>query len=295
MAQTEQEKLIGVHPVAPHIFGVWWSSTDMPTTDRKKHRKLEEDPTMRNAAIDKLAQWIVDYHVTDFNLGLIARQKAILDKHDLGQYIDQLHLLPKADTTQKGNLGEIVLIEYLKGSRAFTPYVHKLHYNPNTEQSMKGDDVIEKGAFSKCLTEKQTYPMLWQHNTDQPIGIWEECSEDEHGLLLKGRLLVDDVQQAKEAYALYKNGIINGLSIGFMCNSCTWEERDRDFIRHLTEIKLFEVSLVTFPCNEKAIVTDVKSADLTIRSAEKALLDCGFSHKQAKTILSKGFKNELSD
>ena len=141
------------------------------------------------------------------------------------------------------------------------------------------DDIIEKGAFSKCLTEKQTYPMLWQHNTDQPIGIWEECSEDEHGLLLKGRLLVDDVQQAKEAYALYKNGIINGLSIGFMCNSCTWEERDRDFIRHLTEIKLFE-----------AIVTDVKSADLTIRSAEKALLDCGFSHKQAKTILSKGFK-----
>ena len=61
------------------------------------------------------------------------------------------------------------------------------------------DDVIEKGAFSKCLTEKQTYPMLWQHNTDQPIGIWEECSEDEHGLFLKGRLLVDDVQQAKEA------------------------------------------------------------------------------------------------
>lgn len=153
------------------------------------------------------------------------------------------------------------------------------------------DDVIEKGAFSKCLTEKQTYPMLWQHNTDQPIGIWEECSEDEHGLLLKGRLLVDDVQQAREAYALYKNGIINGLSIGFMCNSCTWEERDRDFIRHLTDIKLFEVSLVTFPCNEKAIVTDVKSnGDLSIRSAEKALLDCGFSHKQAKTILSKGFK-----
>lgn len=153
------------------------------------------------------------------------------------------------------------------------------------------DDVIEKGAFSKCLTEKQTYPMLWQHNTDQPIGIWEECSEDEHGLLLKGRLLVDDVQQAKEAYALYKNGIINGLSIGFMCNSCTWEERDRDFIRHLTEIKLFEVSLVTFPCNEKAVVTDVKSnGDLSIRSAERALLDCGFSHKQAKTILSKGFK-----
>lgn len=139
---TEQEKLIGVHPKDPHIFGLWWSSMDLPSTDRKKHRQLTEDPAFRDAAINQLAQWIVKYHVTDFNLGLLKRQKAILNKHDLGQYVDRLHLLPKADKTQKGNLGEIVLIEYLKVSRGFTPYVHKLHYNPNTEQSMKGDDVL---------------------------------------------------------------------------------------------------------------------------------------------------------
>ena len=105
-------------------------------------------------------------------------------------------------------------------------------------------------------------------------------------------MLIDDVQQAKEAYALYKNGVISGLSIGFICKSCTWEEnKDVGFIRHINEIELFEISLVTFPCNEKATVTDVKSdGDLSIRTAEKALISSGFSHKQAKTILSKGFK-----
>jgi len=139
---TDQEKLIGVHPVAPHIFGLWWNSTDLPTTEKKKHRQLSENPDKRDAAIGQLAQWVVDYHITDFNLEQIARQKAILDKHGLEKYLDTLHLLPKSDITQKGNLGEIVLIEYLKGSRGFTPYVRKLHYNPNTEQSMKGDDVL---------------------------------------------------------------------------------------------------------------------------------------------------------
>jgi len=115
---------------------------DLPSTDRKKHRQLTEVPAYRDAAITQLAQWIIESHVTVFDLELLERKKAILDKHDLGQYVDQRHLLPKADRTQKGNLGEIVLIEYLKESRGFTPYVHKLQYNPNSEQSMKGDDVL---------------------------------------------------------------------------------------------------------------------------------------------------------
>lgn len=43
MAQTEQEKLIGVHPIVPHIYGVWLSSTDLPASGNKKHRKAEEN------------------------------------------------------------------------------------------------------------------------------------------------------------------------------------------------------------------------------------------------------------
>lgn len=155
MAQTEQEKLIGEHPKNDHILGQWWSCVDLPTTARKKHRKLEENPAIRNAAIDILARWIVDYHATDLQLRVIDKQRAILDKHNLSRFVDILHVLPRTDTTKKGNLGEILLIEYLKECRHFTPLVHKLHYNPNPDQSMKGDDVL---MFKKGnLTDEVIY------------------------------------------------------------------------------------------------------------------------------------------
>lgn len=139
---SEQDQLIGIHPQTPHIFGLWWQSTDLPPTANKKHRMLEENVSYRAAAVDMLAQWIVDYHAHKHQLRRITEQKAILDKYHLGKYVDKLKILPTSDTTQKGNLGEIVLIEYLKNSRGFIPYVHKLQYNPNSNQSMKGDDVL---------------------------------------------------------------------------------------------------------------------------------------------------------
>lgn len=142
MAQTEQEKLIGEHPATPHIYGVWLSATDLPTSGNKKHRKVEEIDGTRDAAINALAQWIVDYHVHNHSKKVIARKHAILKKHELEDYIGKMKLLPKNENTQKGNLSEIVLIEYLKESRGFEPIVHKLQYNTNVDSAMKGDDVL---------------------------------------------------------------------------------------------------------------------------------------------------------
>lgn len=142
MAQTEQEKLIGNHPLAPHVYGVWLKSTDLPASVNKKHRKTEEIDGTRNVAINALAQWIVDYHVHNHSRKVISRKRAILKKHELDDYIDKMKLLPKAENTKKGDLGEIVLIEYLKESRGFEPIVYKLQYNTNVESAMKGDDVL---------------------------------------------------------------------------------------------------------------------------------------------------------
>lgn len=154
MAQTEQEKLIGCHPTAPHIYGVWLSSTDLPASGNKKHRKTEEINGTRDAAISVLAQWLVDYHVHKHSKSVIARKSAILKKHELDDFIDKMKLLPKLENTKKGNLGEIVLIEYLKESRGFEPIVHKLQYNTNVDSAMKGDDVLmfnTKDLFSEVI------------------------------------------------------------------------------------------------------------------------------------------------
>lgn len=154
MAQTEQEKLLGAHPVAPHIYGMWLNSTDLPASVNKKHRKTEEIDGTRDAAINALAQWIVNYHVHNHSKNVIARKRAILKKHELDDFIDKMKLLPKAENTKKGNLGEIILIEYLKASRGFDPIVHKLQYNTNVDSAMKGDDVLmfnTKDLFSEVM------------------------------------------------------------------------------------------------------------------------------------------------
>ena len=152
------------------------------------------------------------------------------------------------------------------------------------------DDVIAKGAFIQSLKDHKaagTMPaMLWQHDADKPIGIWTEMSEDEKGLRIKGQLAMETVK-GKEAHALLKMGALNGLSIGFMSKEWSYD-RDAE-VRTLTAIDLWEVSLVTFPANEKARVTNVKSADemATPKDAEKALRDAGFSKSDATAFVSR--------
>lgn len=153
------------------------------------------------------------------------------------------------------------------------------------------DDVIASGAFMKSLSEHKaagTMPaMLWQHHPSEPIGVWSEMVEDSKGLKIKGRLALDTVR-GKEAHALLKMGALNGLSIGFV--SKAWQyDRETD-IRTLTEVDLWEVSLVTFPANGKSRITNVKAADVvglkTIRQAEKALRDAGFTDDAAKAFVA---------
>lgn len=153
------------------------------------------------------------------------------------------------------------------------------------------DDVIASGAFLSSLSGHKaagTMPaMLWQHDGSQPIGIWTEMVEDAKGLRIKGRLALGTAQ-GKEAHELLKMGALNGLSIGFISKQWAYDRETE--VRTLTEIDLWEVSLVTFPANEKARITNVKAADVasvkTVRQAEKALRDAGFSDDAAKAFVA---------
>jgi HK97 family phage prohead protease len=153
------------------------------------------------------------------------------------------------------------------------------------------DDVIAAGAYVASLAAHKaagTMPaMLWQHDAAAPIGIWTEMIEDSKGLRIKGKLALDTVKGA-EAYALLKMGALNGLSIGFISKQWAYD-RETD-VRTLTEVDLWEVSLVTFPANDKSRITGVKAADVagvkTIRQAEQALRDAGFSADAAKALIA---------
>lgn len=118
-----------------------------------------------------------------------------------------------------------------------------------------GGDIVKRGAFTKTVKESGgEIPLLWQHDSKQPIGLLG-LSDSEDALIVKGRILLD-VARGMEAYLLLKNKIIKGLSIGFEAIKKSF----KDGVRHLEEIKLYEGSIVTFPMNPLAIVTSVKSA-----------------------------------
>lgn len=117
-------------------------------------------------------------------------------------------------------------------------------------------DVIQRGAFTRTLqTNGADVPILWQHNMDQPIGVGT-LSDSSDGLLIKGQLNLD-VTQAREAYSLLKQGAVKGLSIGY--DALQWEWVGD--VRHLKEIRVWEVSAVTFPANPLAQVISVKALD----------------------------------
>jgi HK97 family phage prohead protease len=153
------------------------------------------------------------------------------------------------------------------------------------------DDVIAPGSYAITLAAHRaagTMPaMLWQHDATVPIGVWTEMFEDTKGLRIKGKLALDTVKGA-EAYALMKMGALNGLSIGFVSKEWGYD-RDTD-VRTLTEVELWEVSLVTFPSNDKSRITGIKAADVagvkTIRQAEQSLRDAGFSADAAKALIA---------
>ncbi len=118
----------------------------------------------------------------------------------------------------------------------------------------QGNDVVERGAYAASLKAVNarggTIKMLWQHDPAQPIGVWDEVREDDKGLWVKGRLLTD-LAKGREAAALIAAGAIDGLSIGYRTIKSRKDDMGR---RLLSELELWEVSLVTFPMLPQARV-----------------------------------------
>ncbi|WGD31886.1 HK97 family phage prohead protease [Ancylobacter sp. WKF20] len=115
-------------------------------------------------------------------------------------------------------------------------------------------DMIEPGAFKGL---KLPLPMLFGHNMNDPVGVWERAEETADGFHVTGRLLVDDLPRAREVRALVKAGGLGGLSIGFVTRKAAARPGGG---RSIKALDLYEVSLVTLPMHPGARITGAKSA-----------------------------------
>lgn len=138
-------------------------------------------------------------------------------------------------------------------------------------------DIVQPGAFKQTLSKwrgkGRPIPLLWQHDETRPIGVIESASEDGHGLAVEGRLLMD-IPTAREARELIAANVLGGMSIGYSTIKSRKPRADEEkagATRILEELRLWEVSLVTFPANEDATVDQVKSLEIELKTLRQEL------------------------
>ena len=125
-------------------------------------------------------------------------------------------------------------------------------------------DVILPGAFSG--RNYKNIKLLWQHEYKTPIGMVDDMYEDEKGLFVDGRIFLA-LEKGREAHILIQNQVTDHLSIGY--EAIDWYYKGN--IRYITKLNLWEVSVVTFPANKLAEITNVKELQQLDERLTKAI------------------------
>ncbi|MCR4283282.1 MAG: HK97 family phage prohead protease, partial [Bauldia sp.] len=147
-----------------------------------------------------------------------------------------------------------------------------------------GRDVVLPGAFRASLAKRGAagIKLLFQHDPNQPIGVWTEIREDGEGLFVKGKLTTG-VARAREVLSLIRAGALDGLSIGY--RTVRGRTDAKTGIRSLIEVDLWEISVVTFPMLPEARVASVKAARdaALVASIRRATAAMGRAYKKLQT------------
>jgi HK97 family phage prohead protease len=144
--------------------------------------------------------------------------------------------------------------------------------------------------------------MLFQHDPDEPIGVWHSIVETPKGLKVSGQIAAN-TGKGREVLELMRAGAIDGLSIGFKTVRSRQDPVSK--IRKIIEADLWEISVVTFPMQENARVDTVKGRSPqpgraqntrpSIREFERWLVrDAGLSRNDARLVVTKGYRHAMS-
>lgn len=125
-------------------------------------------------------------------------------------------------------------------------------------------DIITPGAFTETLKKREEtghpFPLCFNHDFDKIIGVVDSIEEKEHGPYMKGHFL--DTELAQDVRKFIKSGAVYQFSFAYDVlenRKPTEDEKVNNVLNVLTKLDLFEVSVVTVPANQNAIITEVKS------------------------------------
>lgn len=118
-------------------------------------------------------------------------------------------------------------------------------------------EIVDSGAFKESIASgfaKEGVKILAQHrDRDMPLGKSLELREDSDGLYVKG--YISPTSMGNDYRQLIKDGVLGDMSIGYDIKSSYLDDKG---VRHLTELELIEISIVTFPANPDAKIQGYK-------------------------------------
>ena len=128
---------------------------------------------------------------------------------------------------------------------------------PSTDRM--GDVVEPKGAKFKL-----PIPLLWQHDSKDPIGLITSAKVTDKGIEVEGEVAsIDEDGELKarlsKAWQMLKSGIVRGLSIGF--NAIDAEPIKGTYGLRFKQWEWLELSAVTIAANQDASIVAIKSID----------------------------------
>ncbi|QBX68709.1 HK97 family phage prohead protease [Serratia quinivorans] len=158
------------------------------------------------------------------------------------------------------------------------------------------NDIILAGAFKNTLqTQTRKVAMFFNHRAwELPVGKWDALQEDTKGLFVRGQLTPGH-SGASDLKAAMQHGTVEGMSVGFSVTKDDYSlaANGGRIFKNITALR--EISVCTFPANEQAGISAMKSIDgiETIRDVENWLRDSvGLSKSQAVGLIAR-FKSAV--
>lgn len=156
-----------------------------------------------------------------------------------------------------------------------------------------------KGAFKRTLREWEDRgkypPMLLQHGAgflggaddDVPIGKYTHMEENSKGLKVEGKLFALGTDRGQYLLEAMREGALDGLSVAFFPRKFEAGTKPDQPRMTYTDVDLREVSVVTFPANDRARIGNVRSMTVgELRDLEMALRDAELSRATAATAVA---------
>lgn len=147
-----------------------------------------------------------------------------------------------------------------------------------------GGEVVVKGAFAKSLKERLKKGMIKLYDShmvyagsETVIGLVEDAKEDEYGLWFRARF--SSVQRAQDVRTKIREGVLNALSFGYEVIKDDVDEAKK--VRYLKELRIYEISVVPWGMNPKAMIEAVKGSGYELAPETAAAME-GLEIEQQK-------------